>query len=53
MSSKTWRRVVLLLAVVVTGMVACVAVAQTATATVPPLVKVNGTLADAQRRSWA
>ena len=48
MSSKTWRRVVLLLAVVVTGMVACVAVAQTATATVPPLVKVNGTLANAQ-----
>ena len=48
MSSKTWRGVVLLLAVVVACMVACVAVAQSATATVPPLVKVSGALANAQ-----
>jgi hypothetical protein len=45
MIPKTWRGVLLWLAVVITSMVVCTtAVAQTSTATVPPLIKFSGTL---------
>ena len=49
MIPKTWRGVLLWLAVVITSMVVCTtAVAQTSTATVPPLIKFSGTLANTQ-----